>query len=233
MAHDHQRRDFRHHRQISGDKDDGAVLPYPAGKRQGETGEQRRDQGRPQHSREGLPAIGAQAGGGLLLFGLSLPQHGLQGAHHEGQADESEGDHHPYGVVGELYTKGGNPLTYPAVGGEDGAQGNAGDGSRHGERQVDERIHQAATGETVTHQHPGQDQPEQAVEQGGDKSGPEAEAKGGEHPGGAYHLPELGGRQVVDREQHQCREGQQYQYAQVEQTEAQGRSQTREDGIRT
>ena len=83
---------------------------------------------------------GAQAHGGFLQFLLGVFQHRLHGAHHEGQADEDQRDHHAGAVEGQLDAPGLEPLPDPAIAGQQGGERDAGHGRRQRERQVHQRV---------------------------------------------------------------------------------------------
>jgi hypothetical protein len=70
--------------------------PMRAREGHGKAGQQRgRDGGEDDAGRRSASACRAQAGGGLFQFFLGVFQHRLHRAHHEGQADEDQRDHHP------------------------------------------------------------------------------------------------------------------------------------------
>jgi hypothetical protein len=93
--------------------------------------------------REGLPAVGAQRGGGFLQFAVQVFQHRLHRAHHEGQADEDQ--RHPHAQRREADLE-GQPLADPAVLRVERGQRDAGHGGGQREGQVDQRVDQRLPG---------------------------------------------------------------------------------------
>jgi hypothetical protein len=80
----------------------------------------------------------------------------------------------PAGREGELYAKLRQRSTDPTIRRIECGKGNAGDGGRQGERQIDHRIQQSPRGESIAGEHPGNDQSEHRVDGGGDQGRPKA-----------------------------------------------------------
>ena len=110
-------------------------------------------------------AVGAEGGGGLLDLAVDLGDDRLDGAHHEGQADEDEGDPDAERGVGDLDPERREELPEGAVRGVEGGERDAGDRRRQREGEIHGRVDQAAAGEVVAHQDPGERQPEGEVEE--------------------------------------------------------------------
>ena len=97
-------------------------------------------------------------------------QHRLHRAHDERQADEDQRDDDAERRVGDLEPE-------PARGSAPSSrcrriergQRDAGDRGRQREGQVDQRVEQPPAGEAVAHQHPGDEQAEDAVDQRGER----------------------------------------------------------------
>ena len=101
LGDDQERRDLGLHRHVAGDEDHRAVLADRAGEGQREPGEQRR-RGRKDHPGERLPALRAEARGGLFQLDIELLEHRLHRAHHERQADEYQRHRDAEPGVGDL-----------------------------------------------------------------------------------------------------------------------------------
>src|SRR5690606_40547546 len=76
---------------------------------------------------------------------------------------------------------GGGELADQTVRRIQGGERDAGHGGGQGERQVDQRVDQLAARKTVTHQHPGQQGTDDAVQHGGAEGGGEPEFQRGQH----------------------------------------------------
>jgi hypothetical protein len=137
--------------------------PTARAKGQREAGQQRREDGRKDHLDEGLPARGAERGGGLLDFGFDVLDHRLQGTHDERQGDEGQRKDNAERRVGHLDAERFEVLAEPAVAGVQRGQRDAGHGRRQRKGQIDQRIDEALAGEGVADQHPGHDQAEKAL----------------------------------------------------------------------
>jgi hypothetical protein len=113
---------------------------------------------------EGLPARGAQACGGFFQFLFGVFQHRLHGAHHKGQADEDQRDHHARWVERQLDAQGSSSTAHPAVARQQRGQRNAGHGRGQRKRQVHQRIHDLLARKAVAHQHPGDQQAKERID---------------------------------------------------------------------
>ncbi len=169
LGDDQQRHDLGLHRHIAGDEDDRPVLADGPGEGQREAGEQGRCDGRENHPGEGLPALGAQAGGSFLDLDLEIVEHRLHRADHERQPDEDQGHSDPEPGVRNLDAKRIEIAPDPAVGGIQRGERNARHRGRQGERQVHHGIHNPPAGESVAHQHPGYQEAEDGIDQRGDE----------------------------------------------------------------
>ena len=110
------------------------------------------------HQAEGLPAAGAQRGGGFFQLAVQVFQHRLHRAHHERQADEHQRHPHAQRREGDLE---GQPAADPAVPAQMAvsAMPATAVGSANG-RSTSASMPLA--GKVVAHQHPGHDEPEPA-----------------------------------------------------------------------
>ncbi len=135
-------------------------------------------------------AARAQAGGRLLDLGVERLEHRLQRPHHEGQADEGQGHGDAERSERDLEAERGEGPAEPAGLGVERGEGDARDGGGQGEGQVHERVHHAPPGEAVAHEHPGDHQAEDRVDEGGGERRAEGEAVGGEDARRGGGLPE-------------------------------------------
>ena len=119
--------------------------------------------------------------------------HGLHGADDEGEADEEQGRADAARAVGEADAQRFERRAEQALGGEEGGERDAGDGGGECEGQVDGGIEQAAAGQAVPGEHPGEQDADGQVEQGGDGGPAEAGAEGGDGAGRQQPGPGCGG----------------------------------------
>ena len=91
---------------------------------------------------------------------------------------------------GDLDAQRREPGADPAVGGIEGRERDAGDGRRQSEGQIHQRIDDAPAGKFVAHQHPGDDQAEDRIDDGRDQRGAEAELQRRDHARRRYDVPE-------------------------------------------
>ncbi|MCY1546399.1 hypothetical protein D9M68_823950 [compost metagenome] len=119
----------------------------------------------------------------------------------------------------------------PAVAGQQRGERNAGHGGGQRERQVHQRVHDLLAREGVTHQHPGHQQAEHHVHTGRDERGAEGQAVGRQHARRGDGLPELrpGQREGLE---HQRRERDQHDQAQVKHREAERELEARQHTAR-
>ena len=100
---DQQRRDLGDVGHVAGDEDHRAVFADGAGEGEREAGQHAPAAARGRTTRDdGLAAVGAERGRGLLDLAVELLQHRLHGAHDEGQADEDQRDEDAERRVGDL-----------------------------------------------------------------------------------------------------------------------------------
>ncbi|MCY1361074.1 hypothetical protein D9M69_477290 [compost metagenome] len=151
---------------------------------------------------EHLQRPGAEAGGGFLDFPGNVGEHRLHRAHDEGQDHEGQRQGDAERGVGDLEAEVGGELADQAVGRVQRGEGDAGDRGGQGEGQVDHRVDDLASGEGVTHQHPGQQRADHAVDQCGDQCGAEAELQCGEHARRGDDGPELVPGELGGLEEH-------------------------------
>ena len=83
-------------------------------------------------------------------------------------------------------------MPQPAALGKEGSQRNARDGGRQGKGQIDQGINEAAAGEAVAGQHPGEQQAKEGVEQRCPRRRPEGDAQRGEGLPVADDVPVVG-----------------------------------------
>jgi hypothetical protein len=118
---------------------------------------------------KGLPARGAQAGGGFFQFFFGVFQHRLHRAHHKGQANEDQRNHHAVGVEGQLNAQRLEVLANPAVARQQRGQRNARHGSGQRKGQVHQRVHDLFAKKVIAHQHPSHQQAKKHIDQRGDQ----------------------------------------------------------------
>ena len=193
--------------------------PIARAERQREAGEYRGQHGREDHPPPGLPARGAQTLRGVLDLGVDVVEHGLHRADDEGEPDERQRDHHAQRRERRLDPERLEPAARPARLRVDRGEGEAGDGRRQRERQIDERVHDALAGERVPHEHPRDEQAEHHVDGGGDQRGPHAEAVRRQRARAGDGGPELGAARRGRLEPGRG-EGNQHDECQVEQRDA-------------
>ena len=94
-----------------------------------------------------MPAVGAEAGGGLLDLGVEIEQHRLDRPHHERNADENHRDENPERGERHLDAEFGKRRAEPAFLREQRGQCDAGDRSGQREWNVDDGVKEAAARE--------------------------------------------------------------------------------------
>ncbi len=191
LGDDQQRRDFRLHRHIAGDEDYRSVLAQGARKCKRESREKRGPHHRENHSREYLPSIRAQAGGGFFELLVGFRQHRLNAANHERQADKHQRDDDAQGSERDLDAEGRQIAPEPAVFRVETGQRDAGYGGGKGEGQVDQRVGQRLARELVSHQHPSHQESDHDADQSGYQRGAKTQAIRGNHVGRGDHLPDV------------------------------------------
>src|SRR5450830_1227217 len=232
LDHDQQRQDLGLHRHVAGDEDHRAVLTDATGKRQGEAGQPGRQQRGHEDVAEHLQRLGAQAGGGFFDFPGDIGEDRLHRAHHERQRDESQRQGDAQGAVGDLETQVGGELADQAGRRVQRGQRDTGDGGGQGERQVDHRIDDLATGEGVAHQHPGQQRTDHAIDQRGVQRGAETQFQCRQHTRCGDDVPELIPGKLSGVYKHR-REGDEYDQAEVHHGVAQRQPEAGYDGGNT
>ncbi len=120
---------------------------------------------------------GAEAGGGLLDVAAEVGEDRLDGADDERQADEGQRDDDAGRREGDLDRQ---QRSDPPGRRIERGQRDAGDRGRQRERQVDERRHDAPARKRIAHQHPGDEQAEDAVDRRRRRRRAEAQPVGGE-----------------------------------------------------
>ena len=165
---------------------------------------------------EGLPAAGAEQGGGFFLFARQILQHRLHRAHHEGQADEGERHPHTQRRVADLE---GQQAADPAIRSVQRGQRDAGHGGGQGEGQVDHGIQQATAGKFIAHQHPGHQQAGDCIGQRGQEGGTERQLVRGDYLGVGGDVPERFPAQLCAAEKHRSQRDQ-HDQAQVQHGDA-------------
>ncbi len=128
---------------------------------------------RQHHLEHRAQPAGAEQRRGFLDILLDLFQHRLDGAHDEGKADKDQRDHDAERRVGDLQAHGGGDGPDDTVGRVDRGHGDAGHGGRQREGQIDRGVDQPAPRKVVTHQHPGDQKPEDRVDRRSNERGSE------------------------------------------------------------
>ena len=180
---------------------------------------------RQHHLEHGAEPAGAEECRGLLDVAFHFFKHRLHGAHHEGKPDEDEGQHDAERRVGDLETQLLRDGTDGAVRRVDRGHGNAGNGGGEREGQVHCGVDDAAAGEAVAHQHPGDEQAEDGVDQSRDQRGAEGQAKRRQNARVTRDGEEVG-RADRGRPQHQRCERDQYDEAEGGQRETERQPET-------
>ena len=98
----------------------------------------------------------------------------------------------PSGVKATLRPSGASEAADPAVRGVERGQRDAGHRSRQREGQIDRCVEKLAAGETIARQHPGDEQAEDGIDQGGREGQPEADLQGREDARLGERAPEPG-----------------------------------------
>ncbi|CAI8721855.1 protein of unknown function [Methylococcus capsulatus] len=230
LGDDEQRGDFRDQRNVAGDEDHRAVFADATGEGQGEARHQGGGDGRQDHLQEGLPAGGAQAGRRFLQLPFQVFQDRLYRPHHEGQADEGQGDRDAQRGEGDLESGLGRELPDPALAGIQRGKRDAGDGGGQGEGQVDEGVGQLASGELVAHQHPGHQQAHDGVDRRGGERGAEGQLVGRQYARGGDGFEEAAPAEGGALEEGR-RQRDQHDQAEIEQGEAQRQRKAGQDAV--
>ena len=225
---DQERRDLGHVGQVAGDEDHRAVLADRPGEGHGDAGEHRGRQRRQDDAQERLQARRAERRRRLLDVEVEVLDHRLDGPDDEGQADEGEGDDHPHGRERHLEPERDQELAEPAVRRVDRREGDAGDGRREREGQVDDGVEHALQREVVAHQHPGDQGAHDQVDERRRKRRAEAQAQGRERPGVDGNAPELLEPEAGAAQEHR-RQRQEYDEAQIGDGEAERQPEARDN----
>src|SRR5713226_4186335 len=138
-----------------------------------------------------MPAIGAEAGGGLLDLGVKIDQHRLNRPHHEWNADENHRDENSNRRERHLDAEFSKRRAEPAFLREQRGKGDAGD--RGGQRKwnIDDGVKYAAPRKAVSHQRPDDDQPHYQIDDGGGKGEAERNLQRIEGASAGEDAPEL------------------------------------------
>lgn len=161
--HDEERCDFRDIGNIARDEDDRAVFADAAREGEREACEKRGQEGGQDHLDDSLKPRRTERGGGFFEFPVEIGEYGLHRAHHEGQADEDEGDDDAERRIGNLYPERHEPAAEPAIRCVESGEGETGHRRRQGEGQVDRRIEKPLAGKLITHKHPGGEKAEDDI----------------------------------------------------------------------
>jgi len=187
-------------------------------------------QARQHHFPQGLPAGRPEDRRGLLDFLLEVFQDGLDGAHHEWQADEDERDDDAGRRECDLDAEDTQRPAQPAVGSVDRGQGDPRHRGGQGERQVDRRVDEAPPREGIAHEDPRQQCSDHRVHEGRAQRGEERQAQGGEDARGGDFQPEPAKSQLGGLPQGR-RQRQQHDQAEVGDREAEGQAEARQAAL--
>jgi hypothetical protein len=144
------RRDLRLEREVAGDEDHRAELADRAREREGDAGEQGRQQVREDDAAEDAERARAERRSRLLHLAVELDQHRLHRAHDERQRHEQQRREH-------TDARERDPVVQRQ-------QRQPRDDGRQGERQVDQDVDEALAGEVVTDERPGERRPQHRVD---------------------------------------------------------------------
>src|SRR5437016_2239345 len=212
---------------VARDEDDGAVLAERAREGERKAGDERREDGRQDHPDEGLQPVRSQAGRRLLRVLVEPLQHRLERADHEGEPDEDEHEHDPQPRVRAVDPDRDEEAAVPAARREEVRV----DEPRHrrGEREgeIDEGVEEALQREVIPYEHPGDEEPEDRVDQRRRERGTDGEEIGGHGAVGGDGGPELAKREVRCL-QEAGRERDPDQQAHVEERVAEAQRETRQ-----
>ena len=136
-----------------------------------------------------IPAC-PECGGGLFYFAVELLENRLDRTHDEGQSDEDQGNEDAERRIGDFDSERCEPTSDPAVRRIDSRQGDAGDGRRKSEGQIDECVQQALARKAVSDKHPSDDDAEDGVDARGKQRGHEAQAQSRQGPRIGDDIPE-------------------------------------------
>ena len=123
-------------------------------------------------------------------------QHRLHRAHDERDAGKNHGDDNARRFIGDGDAERRQRLPEPAVSGKKGGKGDARDGGRQGEGQIDQGVNEDAAGEAVAAQHPGEEQTEKRVKKRRPRRRPKRYAQGGKRLHVADDCPVVGERKL-------------------------------------
>ena len=193
---DAQREDFGFARNVSRDEDDGAVFAEATCEGHGEACENRRPQRREDDAAERIEPRRAKAGCGLLFGRVEIFDDGLQRPDDEGDADEYKRDENAVDAVGDFDAQRLKAGSDPAAGAVEAADGDARDGGRQRERQVDPKFQEFASREVVSRKSPCYGKADDCVEKRREKRLPETDLEGGDGFGGRQDAAELLRRQL-------------------------------------
>ena len=163
---------LRLERDVAGDQHHRAELPDRPRKPQPGASQDGRHQVGQHDQAKGRPAAGAQRGGRLLHLAVHLPQHRLHAAHHKGERDEEQRQHHRDPGVGHIDAQ---RAAHPVH----GDQGQPGHDRRQGEGQIDQGADHILAREGIAHQHPGDQRAHHRVHRGDQQRGAQAELQRG------------------------------------------------------
>ena len=170
--------------------------PTALRKGQREPGEQRRCHRGKDDSREGLPAPGAETGGGLFHVDIEIVEHRLHGADDERETDEDECHRYAEPGIRDFDPQRVEVLPDPAVGCIQRRERDAGDGGRQSEWKVHSGIDQPPARKPVAHQDPGYQETEHGVDHRRNKRCAERHPIGGQYARGRNGRPEGGPREI-------------------------------------
>src|SRR5205814_1030298 len=141
-------------------------------------GHERRVEGREDDPGDGLETRRAEAGGCLLDVRVDALEHGLEGAHDEGEADEHEHEDDREARVGGLDAERDEETPEPSRLDVEARVDEPGDRRRQRERQVDERVDHALHRELVADEDPGDEKTDDDVDRRRDERGADGELIG-------------------------------------------------------
>ena len=162
---DKQRHHFADVGLVASDEDDRTELAQAARERQHHAGGERGHQLRQDDAGKNLRRTRAEGRRRFFHRRRQRFQHRLHRTHDERDAGEYHGDDDARRFVGDGDAERRQRFPQPAFGGKEGGKGNAGDGGRQGEGQIDQGVDEDAAGEAVAGQHPGEQQAKKRVKQ--------------------------------------------------------------------
>ena len=164
--------------------------------------------------------------GGLLQLGLESSSTGCTVRTTNGRPMKVSATTTPSGVKATLMPSGSSGCPIQPFSRVERGQRDAGDRGRQRERQIDQRVDEPLAGKAVAHQHPGDEQAEDRVDQRGDQRRAESQAVRGQHARRRSPCPERGPGQREGLEERR-RQRDQHDQAQVQQREAQREAEAR------